>query len=131
MSALDNFLCAKRYFTAYLPFISDDVASFIASQIMLETAFLSSRICVENHNLFGMKHPKSRLTLSVGERYKHAYFSKYADSVADYVLWCQYNGFTQKHFADLDLFRSRLANSKFNPYDDYISRIDKIFNQYK
>ena len=61
----------------------------VKRQIELETANLTSVICLENKNLFGMKHPRVRLTTSLGTNRGHAYYNNYIESIKDYALWQQ------------------------------------------
>jgi len=59
----------------------------VMSQIRLETGDLTSDICTENHNLFGMKEPRVRETTALGTKRGHAYYGNYIDSIKDYKLW--------------------------------------------
>lgn len=61
----------------------------VLAQIRLETGNLSSNICKNNKNLFGMKLPKKRETTAIGEQFGHANYANYSDSVKDYALWQQ------------------------------------------
>jgi len=59
----------------------------VYSQAVLETNNFSSNIFVENNNLFGMKHPRLRNSLSLGENRGHARYDNWRDSVIDYLFW--------------------------------------------
>ena len=59
------------------------------AQAVLETGNFTSRIFRENNNLFGMKLAKVRPTVATGERFKHATYCHWTDSVNDYLLWQQ------------------------------------------
>ena len=61
----------------------------VKRQIRLESANLTSVICRENHNLFGMKQPRVRPTTALGTRHGHAYYASYHASIKDYALWQQ------------------------------------------
>lgn len=61
----------------------------VYAQAVLETGNFKSKIFRENHNLFGMKLAKVRPTVATGERYKHATYCHWTDSVDDYLLWQQ------------------------------------------
>lgn len=61
----------------------------VYAQAVLETGGFTSRIFKENHNLFGMKLAKRRRTLATGERYNHAVYNNWQESVDDYLLWQQ------------------------------------------
>jgi hypothetical protein len=79
------------------------------AQSMLETGHFKSDIFLDNNNLFGMKHPRQRQTLSKGPNRGHASFDKWQDSVRDYKMWQDYN---------------KLSNlSK----DQYIAKLNRIY----
>ena len=79
------------------------------AQSMLETGYFKSNIFLDNNNLFGMKHPKQRPTLSKGPNRGHASFNNWQDSVKDYKMWQEYN---------------KLSNlSK----DQYIAKLNRIY----
>ncbi len=61
------------------------------AQSMLETGHYKSTIFLDNNNLFGMRHPKVRPTLSKGKNRGHASFKNWQDSVKDYKMWQDYN----------------------------------------
>lgn len=79
------------------------------AQSMLETGYFKSDIFLDNNNLFGMKHPRQRPTLSKGPNRGHASFNDWQDSVKDYKMWQEYN---------------KLSNlSK----DQYIAKLNRIY----
>ena len=79
------------------------------AQSMLETGYFKSNIFLDNNNLFGMKHPRQRPTLSKGPNRGHASFENWQDSVKDYKMWQDYN---------------KLSNlSK----DQYINKLNRIY----
>lgn len=68
----------------------------VLAQMKLESAHFQSKLAKENNNYFGMKHPRQRLTMSMGEKNGYAHFRSWAYSILDYALW-------QKRYAyDLD-----------------------------
>lgn len=79
------------------------------AQSILETGYFKSNIFLDNNNLFGMKHPRQRPTLSKGPNRGHASFNDWQDSVKDYKMWQEYN---------------KLSNlSK----DQYIAKLNRIY----
>jgi hypothetical protein len=79
------------------------------AQSMLETGYFKGSIFLDNNNLFGMKHPRQRPTLSKGPNRGHASFNDWQDSVKDYKMWQEYN---------------KLSNlSK----DQYIAKLNRIY----
>ena len=63
----------------------------VKQQIALETGMLTSAICQENSNLFGMKEPRVRETTALGTQRGHAFYHSYIDSIKDYKLWQDYS----------------------------------------
>lgn len=62
--------------------------SVVKAQILLETNFLTSEVCLYNHNLFGMREPyfkKGRKT--IGSYKQHAVYNNYIESIEDYKIW--------------------------------------------
>ena len=79
------------------------------AQSMLETGYFKSDIFLDNNNLFGMRQPRQRQTLSKGPNRGHASFNNWQDSVKDYKMWQDYN---------------KLSNlSK----DQYIAKLNRIY----
>jgi len=59
----------------------------ILAQSILETGHFSSRIFVENNNLFGMKEARARSTTAAGTQLGHAFYDDWKQSVIDYALF--------------------------------------------
>jgi len=59
----------------------------VIAQCWYETGHLSSRIYLENHNLFGMKKPSKRFSCAIGEDGDHAVFNNWKESIEDYKIW--------------------------------------------
>ena len=57
------------------------------AQSIVETGHWKSKIFRENHNLFGMKEAKQRVTSSAGTQYNHAYYNTWRESVYDYAFY--------------------------------------------
>lgn len=79
------------------------------AQSMLETGYFKSDIFLDNNNLFGMKHPSVRPTLSTGKNRGHANFKSWQDSVKDYKMWQTFN---------------KLGNLSKN---QYIAKLNRIY----
>lgn len=63
----------------------------VKRQIRLETGDLTSRICRECNNLFGMKKARKRQTTAIGrERNGTAVYKDFKDSIRDYKLFQDY-----------------------------------------
>lgn len=62
----------------------------ILAQAKEESGYFKSPLFKENHNLFGLKIPGLRPTVSVGENRGHAKFKNWRESVVERALWeCQ------------------------------------------
>lgn len=91
---------------------SKDLAIAFVKQAQHETGNFTSIAYFDANNLFGMRHPKKRQTLSIGKfnagrnHSDLATFRTKADSVIDRILW------------DVEF-----NNSKFMPVDDYMSEV--------
>jgi hypothetical protein len=64
----------------------------IAYSIARLESNLCSHLAKENKNLFGMRHPGIRPTLSKGSKNGFASFTKWQDSVRDYKLYLEFAG---------------------------------------
>ena len=63
----------------------------IMAQSIIETGHWSSDIFIENHNLFGMKQARRRITTAEGTSRNHAYYNHWRESVYDYAFYqCRY-----------------------------------------
>lgn len=59
----------------------------VLAQAKIESATYSSNIFKYNHNLFGMKEAKQRITTALGTKRKHAYYRDWTQSVIDYGFY--------------------------------------------
>lgn len=59
----------------------------VKRQIKHETAHLTSRICKQDNNLFGMKYPQKRKTVAIGRDKSMAVYKTWQDSILDYAIW--------------------------------------------
>jgi len=82
------------------------------AQSKLETGNYTSNIFEENNNLFGMKHPKQRPTLSIGINRGSAVYEKWQDSVLDLRLWQEYYIKKGYDISDYDTLLKRFNSNK-------------------
>jgi hypothetical protein len=59
----------------------------VLAQSKLETGDFTSKIFVENHNLFGMREARVRINIARGTQYNHAYYNNWYESVYDYAFY--------------------------------------------
>jgi len=63
----------------------------VMAQSMIETGKWKSNKFKENHNLFGMKEAKQRVTTAGGTQNNHAFYESWRESVYDYAFYqCRY-----------------------------------------
>lgn len=79
--------------------INDDIAlllmkemqvqhpQIVLAQMKLESGLYKSKLAKQNNNYFGMKHPRQRATMSMGEKNGYAHYRNWAYSILDYALW--------------------------------------------
>ena len=68
-----------------------DYPHIVMAQSILETGHWKSDIFLENHNLFGMKQARRRITTAEGTNRNHAYYNHWRESVYDYAFYqCRY-----------------------------------------
>lgn len=66
----------------------------VLAQSKIETGNFTSRIFVENNNLFGMKQARVRATLATGTQHNHATYNNWRESLYDYGLY--YSSYLRK-----------------------------------
>jgi len=94
------------------------------AQAILESGWFTSDIFKENNNLFGMKHPQVRETLSKGVNRGHAVYDTWLDSVKDYALWQKYYQSHGYCIQDYDVYLR-----KFNSHHSYIHKVKSLINK--
>lgn len=76
----------------------------VLAQAKLESNNYSSRIFIDNNNLFGMKEAQVRINTAKGTQYRHAYYNTWQESVLDYAFWMATYGSkckTEQQYYDL------------------------------
>ena len=77
--------------TSMLKDLNVDYPHIVMAQSILETGHFKSDIFLENHNLFGMKEARRRITTAEGTSRNHAYYNHWRESVYDYAFYqCRY-----------------------------------------
>lgn len=96
----------------------------VYAQAILETNHFSSRLFIENQNLFGMKFPTQRINLSSGIQNGYAYYKTWMDSLYDYGMY--YSNYLSKILTE-DEYYSYL--SQFYAEDgNYIIKLKEIIH---
>lgn len=69
----------------------------VLAQSQIETGHFTSKIFKQNHNLFGMKEAKARVTTAKGTKRGHAWFDTWRESILDYAfMQCRYMKFNNE-----------------------------------
>lgn len=61
--------------------------SVVIAQAILESGNFKSTVFKHNHNAFGMREPRSRISSSQGTRFNYSYYPSYVYSIADRALY--------------------------------------------
>ena len=123
VNSLGTLLKVKGEIAAFVP--STSVATFIFGQFMHETNNGTSKIFKENKNMFGMKHPYKRPTLSVDAKNGYAAYGSTQDSIHDLLLWLEYAKIDLNKITDVESYVAALkANSYFeDSYENYLNGV--------
>ena len=99
----------------------------IAYSIIMTESGMCSKLFKSNNNLFGMRQPGVRPTMSKGAKYGFASFEKWQHSIDDYKLYLEFVGghkMTQEQYlAHLD------KNYAHKGYSNYIKKFFEEFKQ--
>lgn len=95
-------------------------------QSRLETGYFTSDIFLNANNLFGMRYPIHRPTVSIGTYKEHAKYAHWSDSVIDYVLWQKYylsRGYKLEGEVDSDFYLVFLKSIPYAQDPRYVSKL--------
>lgn len=97
------------------------------AQSMVETGHFKSDIFIENHNLFGMKQARRRVTTAEGTSRGHAYYSTWRESVYDYAFYqSRYLG---KISDEKDYYQ--YISASYAEDSSYIIKLKQVIHKYK
>ena len=109
---------------------SNQVFNYMFCQSMLETANFSSEIFRKNNNCFGMKKPKLRPNLVIGENLGHAVYSSKLDSWIDLFIRHNYFGISMAAKRDVNKYAQFLIISNYAEDSDYVDKINTLYKNY-
>jgi hypothetical protein len=98
-------------------------SDIVLAQIKLETGNFTSKICLENNNLAGMKLAKVRKTTAKKEKNGHAFYESWIDSIQDLKLFQEY------YNVDDSCYFSFLERIGYAEDSDYIKKVKYICNK--
>jgi len=100
----------------------------IAYSIIMTESGMCSKLFKSNNNLFGMRQPGVRPTMSKGPKYGFASFEKWQHSVLDYKLYLEFVG---GHKLTRDQYLAHLdRNYAHKGYSNYIIKFFDEFYSY-
>lgn len=112
--------------------MSDDVALWIACQFALESNYGRSELAINCHNISGMKHPLTRLSMSTNANSRgFAVYYQLEDCIEDYLLWLAWHRPYKSELTEVPRFASLISTKNYCPEKDYITKINKLYQQFK
>lgn len=100
----------------------------VAYSIIMTESGMCSKLFKSNNNLFGMRQPGVRPTMSKGAKYGYASFEKWQHSVLDYKLYLEFVG---GHKMTRDSYLAHLnRNYAHKGYSSYIIKFFDEFYSY-
>lgn len=126
-----NFIDYFRHLFVSCYHFNDDVSIWFASLFALESNYGNSLLAKEHNNLCSMKCPKVRISVcsNFGSDDIWATYVSHTICVLDFVLWLQYQRPLRKELESPELLYSYFR--KYCPEKDYISKINRIYQQFK
>ena len=111
---------------------NDDVVKMITAQAIHETGNFTSRLYKDQNNLFGMRHPQVRETLSTASNNNYATFASLSDSVKDLMLYFKEFNIPAKHEKVADYVKILKSKGYFEDgYVDYFNAVRSHYNKVK
>lgn len=96
------------------------------AQAKLETGNFTSKIFLENNNLWGMREAKSRINLAQGTQYNYAYYDSWEESLFDYSLY--YATYLHKFKTEEQLFE--FLDNVYAEDSLYVPKLKNFINKY-
>ena len=108
------------------PGVKDEFIKILTAQAMHETGNFTSRLYLEQNNLFGMGHPIIRETTSLGDVRGFANYATLEDSVTDMLLWLTEFNLKPTYTDSKDYVKDIRQNGYFTaPFIDYHNALRK------
>lgn len=101
-------------------------ADIVYAQAKLETGNFTSIVFRNNHNLFGMREARSRITMNRGTELGHAMYRNWSESVIDYALYQA----TYLHKLNREQYWQYLSQN-YAEAPNYIEQLKKIVTNEK
>lgn len=97
------------------------------AQSMVETGHFNSDIFLENHNLFGMKQARRRVTTAEGTNRGHAYYSTWRESVYDYAFY------QSRYLGKIETEEQyyQYIDASYAEDTSYVNKLKQVIHKYK
>lgn len=122
--SIGNIQCNDSMVVDFINKIDIENKNIVYAQMRLESGNYGSNLAKNNNNYFGMKQPKCRTTLSIGETNGYATYKSWTYSILDYWIWQKryaYNLSEQEYYEKLSSYASD---------EDYINKVKQISKTY-
>lgn len=111
---------------------NDDMVKVLTAQAMHESGNFTSRLYKEQNNMFGMRHPTVRETLSLRDEKGYALFATLEDSVKDMELYFKEFSIPAKHATVAAYVKMIKAKGYFeDQYVPYFNAVRSHYNKVK
>ena len=99
----------------------------VMAQALIESGYFTSKIFMENHNMFGMKQARQRQTVAIGTNRNHAKYLNWQDCVIDYALYQA--RYLSKVKSDEDYYTYLKGSYAGDP--NYVTKVKKLAESLK
>lgn len=107
------------------------MAKLITAQAAHETGNFTSKIFLNNNNLFGMKQPKKRKTTATGTMSGHATFNTIEDAIKDFRFYHKALGYYQNYSSPDEYVKALAAKNYFEASEEeYKNGVKHFYNLY-
>ena len=100
----------------------------VIAQAYIESSHFKSPVWLENNNMFGMKEPKTRLTLCKGTNLNHGVYDNWTDCVKDRLIYESIYLYKLSREEYLEYLDATYAKAGGTYYSDLIKQVIKKYN---
>ena len=108
-----------------------DTAKYVISQAAHETGNFTSALYKNNKNIFGMKEPAVRPSVSIGEQNGYADYRDIEDSITDFRLYYKYVHLPER-FKSISEYVQALKEKNYfeDSQENYEKGVESFFKKY-
>jgi len=97
----------------------------VLAQAKLESAYFTSKIFRQNHNMFGMRKARQRITSAESEKSTYAYYRDWKDCLYDYAM---YQSAVMCNITNADEYYTKLGE-RYAEDPEYVGKLKSIVNK--